>query len=458
MWNSAQKIEGVDSIETSDTRDLSSTQPVLSIEKIVAGGYGLGRLGSEVVLVPGGLPGERLSVHLGDKRRGVRQASIQQIIHSSSERISPSCAIAGQCGGCQFQHQTYDGELGEKRTMVQDALWRIGKISNLQIPDVVPSPLAFHYRTTVRFVVFKDEPGFRLGFFRQGTRTPIRSTHCLLIPEPARDLVTKVDQILSDLRSLPVFLENLELRWSADIEKALLIFRGRYRHERQARMLLESFEHLQDVVGIVVETGPSDRVGKSNPPYVAIGQDHLIQRFHELTVQIGFGSFMQANWPVYEALGHKVVEWGGEVKGQRILELYAGVGALGLKFARIGGLVTIVEINPRAISDARRSATLSHVGRCRFRTEKAEQFLSGTSVGEYDLGVLDPPRTGLSSRTIQELGRILIPRLLYVSCDPATLARDLSRLSLCGYRVLRIQPFDMFPQTAHIESLVELAV
>jgi len=458
MWNSAQKIEAVDPIAVADTREFSSPYPVLSIEKIVAGGYGLGRLGSEVVLVPGGLPGEKLSVRIGDKRRGVRHADIQQIIQASANRISPSCAIAGQCGGCQFQHQTYESELIEKRAMVQDTLWRIGKLSFSGIPAVVPSPHAFQYRTTVRFVVFKEGPGFRLGFYRQGTRIPIQSTHCLLIPEPAKDLVTSVAQCLSDLRTLPVFLESLEVRWSEEKGKALLIFRGRYRHEQQARALLEMFEHLPNVVGFVVEPGQSDGLSDSKLPFVATGQDHLIQRFHELVLRIGFRSFMQVNWPVYQALGHKLLEWGDDLKGQRILEIYAGVGALGLTFARIGALVTIIEANPWAISDARRSATLSHVGRCRFRTEKAEMFLLGTNVGDYDLGIVDPPRTGLSPMTIQELGRILIPRLLYVSCDPATLARDLSRLSSYGYRILRIQPFDMFPQTAHIETLVELAL
>ena len=458
MLNSTQTIDVIEPITVPDTNGLTSPLAVLSIEKIVAGGHGLGRVGSQVVLVPGALPGEKLSVHIGDKRRGVHQAEILKIIQSSVDRIDPLCVIAGQCGGCQFQHQTYESQLFQKRAMVQDALLRIGKLSVPDIPSVFPSPRAFHYRTTVRFVVFKQGPGFQLGFYRQGTRIPIQSTHCLLIPEPAKDLVTRVAQCLTGQRTLPVFLESLEVRWSEFLSQGLLIFRGRCRHKRQAPALLEVFGLLKDVAGFVFEFAQSDRFRGSKTSLVLAGQDHIIERFHGLTLRIGHRSFLQPNWAVYEALGERLLEWGDDLKGHRILELYAGVGALGMAFARRGAQVTISETNACALADARRSASLSHVGRCRFRTETAETYLSSTNIGDYEAIIVDPPRTGLSSMTIQELGRILVPRLFYVSCDPATLARDLSRLSSFGYRIRRIQPFDMFPQTAHIETLVELTL
>ena len=458
MLNSTRTIDGVVPMTAPDTSVLVSAPPVLSIEKLVAGGQGLGRVGSQVVLVPGALPGEKLSVHIGDKRRGVHHAEILKIIQSSVDRIDPSCAIAGQCGGCQFQHQAYPSQLIHKRNMLQDALLRIGKLSVPDIPAVVPSPRAFHYRTTVRFVVFKEGSGFQLGFFRQGTRIPIQSTDCLLIPEPAKELVTKVARCLSAQRTLPVFLESLEVRWSEFLSKGLLIFRGKCRHKHQAVAWLEAFGPLKEVVGFIFEYAPSDRDRGLKTSLVLAGQDHLIERFHELTLRIGYRSFMQANWPVYTALAERLLEWGEDLKGHRILELYAGIGALGMTLARRGALVTIVDSNASALADARRSATLSHVGRCRFRMETAETYLTSANTGDYEAIILDPPRTGLSTQMIQELGRIQVPRIFYVSCDPATLARDLSRLSSFGYSILRIQPFDMFPQTAHIETLVELTL
>ena len=133
------------------------------------------------------------------------------------------------------------------------------------------------------------------------------------------------------------------------------------------------------------------------------------------------------------------------------------LAALGIGLARGGALVTIVEANPFALSDARKSASLSHVGRCRFRGETAEKFLEIVEPGQYDIVIVDPPRVGLSQVVIQGLERLRVSRVFYLSCDAATLARDLARLCAYGYRITRMQPFDMFPQTAHIETLVELA-
>ncbi|UCE62645.1 MAG: 23S rRNA (uracil(1939)-C(5))-methyltransferase RlmD [Nitrospirota bacterium] len=458
MLNSTRRIDGVVPMTAPDASGLVSAPPVLSIEKLVAGGQGLGRVGSQVVLVPGALPGEKLSVHIGDKRRGVHQAEIRKIIQSSVDRVDPSCSIAGQCGGCQFQHQAYPSQLIHKGKMLQDTLLRIGKLSVPDIPAVVPSLRAFHYRNKVRFVVFKEGSGFQLGFFKRGTRIPIQATDCLLIPEPAKELVAKLARWLSIQRTLPVFVESLEVRWSEFLSQGLLIFRGKGRHKHQARAWLEAFGSPKEVAGFIFEYAQSDRDRGSKISPVIAGQDHLIERFHELTVRIGHRSFLQANWPVYEALGEKLLEWGEDLKGHPVLELYAGVGALGMTLARRGALVTMVESNASALADARRSATLSHVGRCRFRIGTAETYLASANTGEYEAIILDPPRTGLSPKTIQELGRILVPRIFYVSCDPATLARDLSRLSSFGYSILRIQPFDMFPQTAHIETLVELTL
>ena len=458
MLNSTPTIEVLDLTAAADPKAGRPHLPVLSIEKIVMGGYGLGRVGSQVLLVPGTIPGETLSVHIANKRRGVCQGEIRQIIESSADRIVPACAIAGQCGGCQFQHQNYESQVLQKRVMVQDALLRIGKLRVPHLPAVVPSPMAFHYRTTVRFVVFNDGLGFQLGFHKQGTRIPIQSMHCLLLPQPAKVLVRKVAQCLAGQRTLPVYLESLECRWSDTMSQGLLIFRGRCRKEDHVRALLELFGPMEEAAGFVFEFADSPRTGGTKTHLLVDGQDFLLQRLQDLTVRIGYRSFLQANWPVYGALVERLSAWGDDLKGQRILELYAGVGALGLTFAREGAQVTLVEANARALSDARHSATLNHIRGCRFRRATAETFLSGTNIKDYEALIVDPPRTGLSSMATQELGRLLIPRLFYVSCNPATLARDLSRLSSYGYGIRRIQPFDMFPQTAHIETLVELTL
>ena len=430
----------------------------LFIEKVVAGGKGLGRVRNQVVFVQGGLPGETLLVDVGAKRQGVLHGDVLDILQPSPERISPPCPIVGQCGGCQFQHQTYEGQLAQKREMLKETFSRIGKLSDIQIPEVLPSPRTFGYRTSLRFTIFKERDQLRLGFFKQGTRTPIQAKDCLLAPDGAQDVLRRISHCFASLRRIPVFLHSLEIRWSEFSEKGLLVFRAMFDRTSRAHAFLNLFDTLPNIVGMSVDSSESGGSTRGNPSYVIKGQDFLLERFETLTLRVGGRSFVQTNWKVFEAIGQTLIEWVGEVQGQRVLELYAGVGAFGLSFARNGALVTLVEANPFALADARKSAALSHVGRCRFRTETAETFLAGTNIGDYEVILVDPPRMGLTLRATQEICRVRSPRLFYVSCDPATLARDLSRLCSEGYRIVRVQPFDMFPQTAHIETLVELAL
>ena len=425
------------------------------IEKLVPGGNGLGRIGAQVVFVKGGLPEEKLRIRVGKKLRGVHHGEIEQILQPSVERTDPPCAIYGQCGGCQLQHINDRGQLFQKRAILADALERIAKIETPEIGMVVPSPQPFGYRSTIRFVVFKHAQEFKLGFYQAGTRNPVEAKACLLIPERVQQLVAIVAGRLSSYSSLPMFLEHVEFRSSTSSEDVLIIFHGTFKKTEKVKAFLEQFQELPEVIGCIAErSGP--KVNRSESASLVVGQDYVTERFDELTIHIGFQSFTQTNWPVFKAIGHTLKDWVGGSEGSQILEVYAGTGALGMSLARNGAFVTLVEPNSAALSDARKSVALSRVARCKFKRQTAETFLPSVQSGVYNVIILDPPRTGLSPVVTKELGRIRAARLFYVSCDVATLARDLSRLATDGYRIVRIQPFDMFPQTAHIETLVEL--
>jgi 23S rRNA (uracil1939-C5)-methyltransferase len=191
----------------------------------------------------------------------------------------------------------------------------------------------------------------------------------------------------------------------------------------------------------------------------ADGEMALCERVAGLILRFSDRAFSQANWNLNEILVEAVKSWALEGSGAapiRVLELYAGVGNFGLPVARAGALVTMVEGNPVALADGRYNARSNHIGRCRFRAGSAEAAIEAAFPGEYDLVLLDPPRTGLSKEALAALARLKAPRILYLSCDPPTLARDLRHLKGEEYRVRRLQGYDMFPQTAHIETLVEL--
>ena len=445
----------------SNIHDMSERNPPertssdVRIEKLVQGGDGLARLGAQVVFVKGGLPNEQVRIQVGQKRRGVHYGEIEEILQPSDDRVVPPCSIYEQCGGCQLQHLSYQGQLTQKTDILTDALQRIGKIEIPEIAPIVPSPLPLGYRSTIRFVVFKDANTFKLGFYQAETRNPVEAKTCLLIPEPLRQMVVFVAQRLASLPSLPMFLEHVEFRISTTSTDVVIIFHGSYKNVERVKAFLETFQACPGVVGCVAERAGPRRDRAPAAPLV-VGRDSVIERFDELTVRIGFRSFTQTNWPVFIEIGRRVQEWVGDPQGVRVLELYAGTGVLGMTLARNGAFVTLVEPNAFALADARESAALSRVARCRFKSQTGEAFLPSVRKDEYDVILVDPPRTGLTPQVTKELGRISAPRILYISCDVATLARDLSRLARSGYRVKGLQPFDMFPHTAHIETLVEL--
>jgi len=419
----------------------------ITIEKLVQGGRGLARQEGQVLLVRGVIPGETVSFLGGAKRKGVQEGTIQEVLKPSPDRVAAPCPVYEICGGCQLQHIQYEAQLRFKREILAETLTRVGKLQ-IDVPAIVPSPNPYGYRSSVRFVVFRSKSGFALGFHEEGSHAPIAAAACLLVPDAMRKVIGEVQERLARHGKLPVQVESLEVRRSLAFGSTLLSWRTGPAMRSQADKLFALCHEVPDVVGQVVTAENRGR-------WVA-GQDWIADRMDDLLFRITDGSFMQANWPLTDTLARTLGEWVSPSSGMRVLELYAGIGLLGLPLARRGALVTEVEVNRWALADARHAAKTNHIGRCRFRHQKAEACLEMTESGEYDAVLMEPPRTGLSPESLMGLLAIKAPRLFYLSCDPATLARDLGKLCAGGYRIGRLQAFDMFPQTSHVETLVEL--
>jgi 23S rRNA (uracil1939-C5)-methyltransferase len=421
----------------------------ITIEKLVQGGRGLARQEGQVLLVRGAIPGEIVSFAGGAKRKGVQEGTVREVLKPSPDRVAAPCPVYEVCGGCQLQHIQYEAQLRFKREILAETLTRVGKLQ-VEVPSVVPSPNPYGCRSSVRFVVFRSKPGLALGFHEEGSHAPVDAAGCLLAPDAMRKVIAEVRERLARYTKLPAQVESLEVRRSVAFGSALLSWRTGPAVRSQAEKLFALF---QDVPNVIGQVATAENRGR----WVA-GQDWIADRLDDLLFRITDGSFMQANWPLAETLARTLVEWAAPSSGLRLLELYAGIGLLGLPLAKRGALVTEVEANRWALADARHAAKTNHIGRCRFRHLKAEECLDATEPGEYDAVLMDPPRTGLSPEALRGLQALNVPRLFYLSCDPATLARDLGKLRAGGYRIARLQAFDMFPQTSHIETLVELAL
>jgi 23S rRNA (uracil1939-C5)-methyltransferase len=459
-------------------RHMSETITV-TIEKLVEGGKGLARHGSQVVFVPAVIPAETVRVIGGAQHKGFQEARVRDVLVASPDRVAPPCPVYESCGGCQFQHLRYEAQLVQKAGILKETLNRIGKLAIADIPAVIPSPNPYGYRNAVRLAVFPQDRRFRLGFHREGAEELVAAAGCLLVPEALRTIILQVDDRLGALPRLPVELESVEFRHSLAFGSTLLIYHiahigrtGRAGHAMHARRparaprpgpaqqeasraLFRLGNGIPNVVGQIVTARQGER-----RPRIVEGQDWIADRLDDLLFRISDRSFAQANWALNETLSRTLTEWVGAAfpgrSGVRVLELYAGIGTLGLPLARHGALVTEVEANPYALADARHAAKVNHIGRTRFRPLRAEAMLESLKPDDYDAVIVDPPRTGLSPECVQSLGRLQFPHLFYLSCDAPTLARDLGRLGAGGYRIARVQPFDMFPQTAHLETLVEL--
>ena len=429
----------------------------LTIERVVAGGWGLSRSDSMVTFVRGGLPGEVVMVTPGKRHSDYQFATLNEVRVASPHRIQAPCAVYEDCGGCQFQHARYEAQLQYKQDVLEETFSRIGRIEQARFGDPVPSPFPYEYRRRVRFRVFQQHGTFHLGFVRERSHSPVRGAGCLLVAKPMGRVIEDVEARLAGLRRLPAFLSHVEIRSSDAFGTHLILCTVPRVSRGQAEQLLAFFEEIPTVVGCVLTASSVTASHKRRVRRVVRGEPHLFERFQDMIIRISDRSFMQANWAVYSIIFQTVADWVGASERQtRVLELYAGVGCVGLGLAKNGALVTEIEENPYAVADAKLSASQNHIGRYRIRAAKVEDFLETVADGEYDVVLMDPPRTGLSRRCLESLERIRTPRLFYLSCNVSSLARDLNRLCATRYRVRRVQAFDMFPQTAHIETLVEL--
>jgi 23S rRNA (uracil1939-C5)-methyltransferase len=240
-----------------------------------------------------------------------------------------------------------------------------------------------------------------------------------------------------------------------------MAFRGRAMTKEHVERLMNACSEISNIKGWIyerVDLSEHDARRRVRQEPIVRGVDHLWETYGGLRLKMGFRSFMQANWDVFQLLGKMVREWLGNLKGQRILELYAGTGPLGLSLASQGARVTCVEGNPFAIHDARESIRVNKIIGCRVRISSVESYLMTVQSGAYDVILLDPPRAGLNPQILDQLGILRVPKLHYISCDAPSLARDIKTLCEKGYEIHRMQPFDMFPQTAHLETLVELVM
>jgi 23S rRNA (uracil1939-C5)-methyltransferase len=374
----------------------------LVIESLAAGGDGVGRAADgRVVFVPFTAPGDRVRVRLVEVRARFARGRVETLLRAGPDRVDPVCPVFGSCGGCAWQHVRYAAQLDAKVRIVEDALARIGGLAFSGEIERVASPRAYGTRSRTRLLRRDGRTGYR----RRRSRALQAVTRC-----PA--LAPDVDAALHALAARPSAPQAGEQEWE--------IAQG-------------------DAAPRVVQLPGGD----GDPIELTLAGDRL---------RISPGVFFQAHAELREALARAVVEAAG--RGERAVEIFAGAGFFTLGLARAFGEVTAVESSPAAVSDLRENLRRADLDRVRVLPERLESVLA--RLPRCDALVLDPPRAGLPAGSVQTLAGLGAARVVYLSCDPATLARDLAGFAACGLRVDRVVVFDLFPQTPHVETLVRL--
>ena len=420
-------------------------QHLLEIQKIITGGMGLARLeNGMVVMVPHVLPGEQVQVEETQRNRGYILARPLAIVRPARERRPPACGLYGSCGGCHLQHASYGAQLTIKQAIIEEMAARSGLVQAGVIKNIMASPQTEQYRYRLRLHI--DQTG-AIGFHRSRSHVLVPVSSCLLACRAVNDTLARMTEL--DMGS---FFSELELHSSpADLGmSAVLTVRKGKKHIPPA--LLAQIREQGALAGLAL------RRGRRIEP---VGNWHMLQQDfsvagHAYSLQWDCRSFFQVNPAQNEQLIRVILDLARELSGKSVLDLYCGMGNFAIPFALSGAEVHGVEVNPHAIRAAAANGDRAGIsGRIRFTAMAVEKFVRARHKQKTDCIILDPPRQGLG-RSADGVARIGAERIVYISCDPATLFRDLKIITRQGYVVASMQPVDMFPQTAHIETVALL--
>ncbi len=442
-----------------------NTVHALDIEGYTSEGMGVARLDGRVVFVPGTIRGERWQVRLEKVNKNVAWGKGTELLIPSPARLGADCPLAGRCGGCQFRHMTYEEELIAKGRKVSDALERVGGI-HLDLPPMLGAQEPDRYRNKVQFPVAAGKEGPEIGYYRSRSHHVLDAEDCLLQPEPVTRLRRAFKEWMKRY-SVPAYEESdgsglirhLFVRVNSGGEAlCCVVVNGDVIPFRED--LVTTLRRAEPrLAGLVLNCNTRDTNVILGPSYRTVwGRDWLEETLLGLTFRLSVPSFFQINRAQTERLYRVALDFAGLTGHETVLDLYCGIGTISLYMAQRAKHVIGAEIVPQAIEDAKENARRNGVDNAEFFCGDAgavAQKLAADGI-RPDVICVDPPRKGLSPEVPAVLAQMAPNRIVYVSCDPATLARDVKRLEELGYRAVRGQAVDLFPRTAHVETVVQM--
>lgn len=449
----------------------------LKIDKMAYGGQGIARVDGFVIFIKGAIPGDRLTAQIFKKKRDCAEAKIVEILEPSADRMQAPCPYSGYCGGCQWQHLRYERQLDYKREQIEESMKHIGALNDMVVQDVIPSENRFAYRNKMEFS-FSDrrwflpheldhggsENNFALGLHVPGTHNKIIDIDaCLLHQEKGNQILREVKKYVMgsgipvyNLKTHEGFWRFLVIRHSTAFDQWMVNLVTSEEKPEAVRPLADAlFSKIGQISSFVNNINRRKAsIAAGEKEVVLAGEAHIKDRIGPFNFQISANSFFQTNSWGAQRLYQTVVDY-AEFKGtESVLDLYSGTGTIPIFLSANIKAVTGIEISGSAVQDARKNCEENGIENCHFICGDIREMLPAIT-HRPDVLIIDPPRAGMHPDVLARVMAMSPERIIYVSCNPATMARDIGQMSK-DYEVVEIQPVDMFPHTYHIEAVAKL--
>jgi 23S rRNA (uracil1939-C5)-methyltransferase len=436
----------------------------LRIDSLAYGGNGVARLDGFVVFVRGGVPGDEVRARVTKVKRGFAESIVTELVEPSGARVVAPCRHFGVCGGCRFQDLAYDVQVAEKERQVRDALTRIGRFDDPPLEPILPSASQFGYRNKLEYSFTKSEDGADLGFHRAGRWDEVIGIEeCLLTTELGNAIRLAVRDWAREERLEPYdqgagsgYLRHLVVREGRNTGQALVVLVTAPGERFETGYFVDVLRRFTEVRSIhwAINDTPAEQTNL--PTRLLWGSDAIEEEILGLRFRIRPSAFLQTNTEMAARLYELAREYAQLGGTENVYDLYCGTGTIGLALAAHAKSIWGLEISEEAVACAIENAELNGIENARFFAgnvgQTVEELLE--EAGTPDVVVVDPPRAGLAGKALRRTGALGAPRIVYVSCNPTTLASDLQVLrDDHGYELERCRPVDMFPHTPHVESV-----
>ncbi len=439
----------------------------ITITDIGTHGEGIGKIDGYTLFVKNTLPGEDVRVLVVKANKSYGYGKVLNIITPSPHRISPPCEAAGKCGGCTLQHLEYSEQLKLKQNKVKQNLMRIGGFEDIEVEPVIGMEEPWHYRNKAQYPIERDKSGIKMGFYSLGTHNIAECSRCL-IGSNSNEKILKAVKSFIESNNISVYNEETgkglarhilirEGYFTKEIMVCLVVNSSSFKYKKELISALNGIDSIKSIV-INYNTVRSNVIMGSRCETIW-GRDYIADKIGDLTFKISALSFFQVNPLQTYKLYSKALEFANLKGSETVIDAYCGIGSISLFLAQRAKKVYGIEIVDAAIENAKENAILNSIENAEFYTGKSEEIVPML----YDKGitpdvmVVDPPRKGCDKSLLELMLRMEPKKIIYVSCDSATLSRDLKILcSTNEYKIEKVQPVDMFPMTYHVECVVLL--